>query len=110
MFYVQPHGHIPSAFNMPIPGAPTDQFAELSLANLAQSELSPTLQPLYAYRDRLLAIEGLSHTSALADIAAVMAAGSGDLEQPPGRRRRRPDRVACAPATGDLLHGRCDDR
>ena len=79
VFYVQPHGHIPNAFNMPIPGAPTNQFAELSLANLAQSELSPTLQPLYAYRDRLLAIEGLSHTSALADIAAVMAAGSGDL-------------------------------
>jgi hypothetical protein len=79
VFYVQPHGHIPSAFNMAIPGGPTDQFAERSLKDLAPSDLSPTLRPLYAFRDRLLAIEGLSHTSALADIAAVMAAGSGDL-------------------------------
>jgi hypothetical protein len=45
---------------------------------LAAQDLSPTLRPLYAYRDRLLAIEGLSHTSALADIAQVMKTG-GDL-------------------------------
>ena len=79
VLYVQPHGHIPNAWKMDIPGGPTDQFAELSLTDLAQGDLSPTLQPLYAFRDRLLAIEGLSHTSALADIAAVMQAGSGDL-------------------------------
>ena len=79
VFYVQPHGHIPNAFNMAIPGGSTTQFASMPLANFAQADLSPTLQPLYAYRDRLLAIEGLSHTSALADIAATMKAGSGDL-------------------------------
>jgi Protein of unknown function (DUF1552) len=79
VFYVQPHGHIPNAWNMPIPGGPTDQFAERSLLDLQPTDFSPTLQPLYAYRDRLLAIEGLSHTSALADIADVMQAGSGDL-------------------------------
>jgi hypothetical protein len=79
VFYVQPHGHIPNAFNMGIPGGPTDQVAQRSLVGLAQSDLSPTLQPLYGYADRLLAIEGLSHTSALADIAAVQAAGTGDL-------------------------------
>ncbi len=79
VFYVQPHGHIPDAWNMPIPGGPTDQFAERSLVDLQPSDFSPTLQPLYAFRDRLLAIEGLSHTSALADIAAVAKAGTGDL-------------------------------
>jgi hypothetical protein len=79
VFYVQPHGHIPDAWNMAIPGGPTDQFAQRSLLDLQTTDFSPTLQPLYAFRDRLLAIEGLSHTSALADIAAVTQAGSGDL-------------------------------
>jgi hypothetical protein len=79
VFYVQPHGHIPNAWNMTVPGGSTAQFAERSLLDLQTTDLSPTLQPLYGFRDRLLAIEGLSHTSALADIADVMAAGSGDL-------------------------------
>jgi hypothetical protein len=79
VFYVQPHGHIPNAWNMPIPAGPSDQFAERSLLDLEAGDLSPTLRPLYAFRDRLLAIEGLSHTSALADIAAVTRAGTGDL-------------------------------
>jgi hypothetical protein len=79
VFYVQPHGHIPNAWNMPIPGGAIDQVAERSLLALQQADFSPTLQPLYAFRDRLLAIEGLSHTSALVDIADVMQAGTGDL-------------------------------
>jgi uncharacterized protein DUF1552 len=79
VFYVQPHGHIPNAWKMDVPGASTGQFAARPLAGLAQSDLSPTLQPLYAFRDRLLAIEGLAHTSALADIEAVTRAGAGDL-------------------------------
>ena len=69
VFYVQPHGHIPNAWTLPIPGGPTDRFAERSLLDLQPTDFSPTLQPLYGFRDRLLAIEGLSHTSALADIA-----------------------------------------
>ena len=79
VFYVQPHGHVPNAWNMSIPGGPTDQFAERSLIDLAPGDLCPTLRPLHPFRDRLLAIEGLSHTSALADIAAIARAGSGDL-------------------------------
>jgi hypothetical protein len=81
VFYVQPHGHIPAAWNMTIPGAPPpDQYAEMPLAALTQAtNLSQPLQPLFAFRDRLLVIEGLSHTAALADIAAVLAAGTGDL-------------------------------
>ena len=79
VLYVQPHGHIPNAWRMNIPGGASDQFAELPLTGLAQADLSPTLQPLSAFSDRLLAIEGLCHTSALADIQAVTLAGMGDL-------------------------------
>ena len=78
VFYVQPHGHLPNAFKMDVPGGPIDRYAERSLVGLAPEDLSPTLRPLYPFRDRLLAIEGLSRTAALADIAAVMKSG-GDL-------------------------------
>jgi hypothetical protein len=81
VFYVQPHGHIPAAWNMTVPnGPPPDQYAETSLAALTQAaNLPQPLQALFSFRDRLLVIEGLSHTAALADIAAVVAAGTGDL-------------------------------
>jgi hypothetical protein len=79
VLYVQPHGHIPDAWRMAIPGGATDAFAELSIAGLPAGQLCPTLQPLAAFSNKLLAIEGLSHTSALADIEAVTLAGSGDL-------------------------------
>src|SRR4051794_26267278 len=79
VFYVQPHGHIPNSWDMEIPGGPRDRFAGRSLVDVGPAEMSPTLRVLHPFRDRLLAIEGLSHTSALADIAAVMKAGKGDL-------------------------------
>jgi hypothetical protein len=79
LFYIQPHGRLPLAWNMPIPGGPTNAFATRSLGPLAQSDFSPTLQPMYAFRDKLLVVEGLCHTSILWDIAQVMAAGTGDL-------------------------------
>lgn len=66
---------------MTVPNAPPpQQYAEMSLTALTDpSDLSQPLQPLFAFRDWLLVIEGLSHTAALADIAAVTAAGTGDL-------------------------------
>jgi hypothetical protein len=79
VLYVQPHGHLPSSWNMEIPGGASDQFAERSLVGLTQAELSQTLQPLYDFRDRLLVIEGLAHTAALVDIEDVTLAGHGDL-------------------------------
>lgn len=79
VFYVQPHGHVPNAYRMPIDGAPGDQFAERSLVDVAEADLSSTLRPLFPYRDRILAIEGLSNTAAIDDIAAITKAGSGDL-------------------------------
>ncbi|MBL8613834.1 MAG: DUF1552 domain-containing protein [Myxococcales bacterium] len=77
VFYVQPHGHVPRAFKMDAPG-PAGAVAERALGSLAEADLSPTLRPLHRYRSRILALEGLSHTSALADIAEVQRTG-GDL-------------------------------
>ncbi len=79
VFFVQPHGHVPNAWNMPIPGSPTTAFAARPLADVSLDDLSTVLKPLYAYRDRLLVAEGLSHTTALWDIAEVTRKGSGDL-------------------------------
>src|SRR5450432_2260050 len=31
VFFVQPHGHVPSGWNMAMPGLPTDRFAERAL-------------------------------------------------------------------------------
>jgi hypothetical protein len=78
VFYLTPHGHTPLGWNMPIPNGPTTAFAERSLLPLAPTDFSPILQPLYPFRDRTLVVEGLSHTSALANIAQVMQTG-GDL-------------------------------
>ncbi len=78
VFFLTPHGHTPTGWNMPIPAGPTDAFAARSLLPLAASDFSDILRPLYAFRDRLLVVEGLSHTSALADIAHTMTTG-GDL-------------------------------
>ena len=78
VFFVTPHGHVPNAWTMPIPGAPAAGFAERSLVDLAAPDFSEVLRPLHPFRKRLLAVEGLSHTSVLADIAEVMRTG-GDL-------------------------------
>lgn len=78
VLFVTPHGHVPNAWSMPIPGAPATGFAQRSLADLAPSDFSEVLRPLHPFRKRLLAVEGLAHTSALADIAEVMRTG-GDL-------------------------------
>ena len=78
VFFVQPHGHIPNAWNMPIPGVPSDRYGEQSLIDLSPEDWSPVLRPLHPFRERLLAIEGLAHTSVLADIAEIKRTG-GDL-------------------------------
>src|SRR6185503_17328361 len=80
VFFVQPHGQVPAAWNIPIPGLPAaaDRFAERPLGGLLAEDFSEVLRPLHPFRDRLLAIEGLAHTVALADIAEITRSG-GDL-------------------------------
>jgi hypothetical protein len=79
VFFVQPHGHVPSSWKMAIPNASNDRFAERSLVDLNSEELSEVLRPLHPYRSRLLAIEGLAHTSVLMDLAEIVRAKSGDV-------------------------------
>ncbi|MFT3710832.1 MAG: DUF1552 domain-containing protein [Archangium sp.] len=78
-FFVQPHGHVPSSWKMPIPGGPTDSFAERDLTQLPEAEFCKVLSPLYQYRQKTLAIEGLSHLAALEDIAFTARTGGGDF-------------------------------
>lgn len=74
VFFVTPHGHVPKAWQMGLGGAP-DAFAERPLAGLAVSDLAPMFQSLHPFRDRLLIVEGLSHTSALADLEEIARLG-----------------------------------
>jgi len=77
VFFVQPHGHVTKNWTMPV-AAPADVYADRPLAGLAPADFSEVLRPLHPFRQKLLAIEGLSHTSVLADIAEVQKHG-GDL-------------------------------
>ncbi len=56
---------------MPIPGSSPLAFSERSIAELGEDDFSPVLKPLYAYRKKMLAIEGLAHTSVLADVVST---------------------------------------
>ena len=77
VFFVQPHGQVPAGWNMPFDG-PTDAVAERALEGLAPEDFSDVLRPLYPFRKKLLAIEGLAHTSVLADLMERYRTGSGD--------------------------------
>jgi len=78
VLFVTPHGLVPKSWMMTIPDAPTDRFAERPLVDLRADDFSEVLRPLHPFRDRLLPIEGLSHTSVLADIAELERTGTGD--------------------------------
>jgi hypothetical protein len=78
VFFIQPHAHVPVAWNMPIPGGPADRVAERSLLDLAPEDFGEALRPLHAFRDRLLLVEGLAHTSVLMDIAEIRKAKGYD--------------------------------
>jgi hypothetical protein len=69
VFFVTPHGHVPKGWNMAVPNGDPNALSERLLGGLAQSEMSEALRPLHSFRDRLLVIEGLAHTSVLQDIA-----------------------------------------
>lgn len=77
VFFVQPHGQVPVGWNMPVEG-PTDAYAERSLEALKPEDFSDVLRPLYPFRKKLLAIEGLAHTSVLFDLKERYRTNSGD--------------------------------
>lgn len=75
VFFVQPHGHVPASWRLPIPGGSTTAFAERDLSALAEAEWPEALRPLFPFRRKVLAIEGLAHTAALEDIAFLRRNG-----------------------------------
>lgn len=75
VFFVQPHGHVPNAWTMPIPAAPAQALAQRSLLGLSVQDFGEALRPLLPFRDRLLVIEGLSHLSVLDDLRQITRQG-----------------------------------
>jgi chromate transporter len=78
VFFVQPHGHVPNAWTMPIPQGSTELLAQRSLLGLSREDFSEVLRPLFSFRDRLLVVEGLSHLSVLADLSLIRKEGGDD--------------------------------
>jgi hypothetical protein len=78
VFFVTPHGHVPSGWTMAIPGVPADVFAERSLAEAKETDFGAAIRPLFPFRKRLLMIEGITRTSVLYDRVQVLAQGRGD--------------------------------
>src|SRR6185295_16348679 len=63
---------------MEIPNGSSNRFAERPLIGLRADDFSEVLRPLHPFRSRLLAIEGLSHTSVLSDLAEILRTNAGD--------------------------------
>ncbi|HJL17641.1 MAG TPA: DUF1552 domain-containing protein [Sandaracinaceae bacterium LLY-WYZ-13_1] len=61
------HGTVRSQWKIDRPGLPTDRDVSFDLGSLTEAEMSPILRPLHRHRDKLLVLEGLAQTSALAD-------------------------------------------
>ncbi|MGF1466140.1 MAG: DUF1552 domain-containing protein [Sandaracinaceae bacterium] len=69
VFFITPHGAVPSGWQMQRMGEEQDYAYDL--ASVPESEWSPILRPLYRHRQRLLAINGLASTTSLAEVARV---------------------------------------
>jgi Protein of unknown function (DUF1552) len=65
VFICTAHGHVWNGWHLDPSQATSLTNAEIPLSSLAREDLSATLRPFHAIRDRVLAIEGLSHTSVL---------------------------------------------
>jgi hypothetical protein len=64
------HGTVRSRWKIDRPDLPTDRDVEFELGGLAESEMSPILQPFHRHREKLLVLEGIAQTSTLADAVA----------------------------------------
>jgi hypothetical protein len=69
VFYTQ-HGVVPDNWRMRPNGVPEGVSFDEDITALAENEFSPILQPLHAFRDKLLVVDGLSMASAEADLIA----------------------------------------
>lgn len=69
VFICTGHAHVWNGWHTALPGLPTTATVERDLLPMAREELSETLRPFHALRDRILPIEGLCHTTVLGEFA-----------------------------------------
>lgn len=69
VFMCTGHGHVWNGWHTALPGMPSTHTVDRDLLGMRPEELSEVLRPFYAMRDRVLPIEGLCHTTALAAFA-----------------------------------------
>ena len=67
VFWIEAHGTVPKAWNLDMPGAPTDHVASADFGALSLAETPEILRPLDAWRRKLTVIEGLAQTTLFAD-------------------------------------------
>lgn len=67
VFWIEAHGSVPNAWNLAMPGAPTDAVATADFGSLSLTETPEILQPLDAWRRKLTVIEGLAQATVLGD-------------------------------------------
>jgi hypothetical protein len=76
VFFIQPHGHVPKGWTFPnIPTA--NVVVQRPINTLKVSDFNVALQSLHPFREKLLAVEGLCHTSVQSDVVAA-AKNGGD--------------------------------
>lgn len=82
VFYITPHGTVPSRWHMRQSGRDNDTY-DFSLGGLGESQFSEILRPLHRHRDKLLIVDGLCRATTLAEEYRVARdpAYSGDLNR-----------------------------
>ena len=69
LLFCMEHGFVWNQWHMPIPGVPASRTAIRDLRPLTFEEMSPSLRPFHAMRDRIVAVEGLANTSVISEWA-----------------------------------------
>lgn len=80
VFYITPHGSVPTRWNMRQAGRDNQEY-DFSLLGLGESEFSQILQPLHRHRDKLLVVDGLCRATTLADEYDRVKTGSGGVNR-----------------------------
>ncbi len=73
VLWITAHGPVPRAWNMAIPGMPIDRVVTTDMVSRTLEETPEILQPLHAYRRKLLCVEGLAQSTVLAEQATFVS-------------------------------------
>lgn len=74
VFFIQPHGHVPNGWTFPTVPI-SDDVVQRPLNAMSLNDFNVSLRPLFPHREKLLAVEGLCHTSVQADVVAALKTG-----------------------------------